>query len=621
MSESLYPYYERELIFIRRLAREFAERYPAAAGRLLIEGDRSADPHVERMIESFALLAGRVRAKIDDDLPEITDALLNVLYPHYLAPIPSMAVVRFELDAARGRLPKGFTIPRHSRLRTKATTGVTCRYRTGYPITLWPLKITEARLLPPPFPAGTTPTPETASILKLRFELLAGLTLDELEIEGLRLHLNGEVQFVASLYEAIFNRSLRVSLHAADRGSKVESVYLSPSEALRQVGFELDDSLLPYPRQSFLGYRLLTEFFAYPTKFLFVDLAGFAKFRGGGVGVKTFDVMIELGTLSDELEQGVNADTFLLGCAPAVNLFEQTAEPIAMNFAETEYRVLPDVANVEGTEVYRVDSVESVDPSTGRTSEYQPFYAIRHETSSDDARRFWYASRKPSRRPDDRGTDVDLTLVDLDFNPRGVNDPTLVVRTLCTNRDLPSRLRRTGDRIGFELEAAAPIQKVHCVRLPSPTLRPPARRGAYWRLISHLSLNHLSIADSEEGREAFREMLRLYDFSDPEVSKQMSTVNAMIIDSIVAISSRRVVGRVGSSPEGGGGFCRGVEVTIEFDEQKLVGTGVFLFASVIDRFLGLYASLNSFTQLVARTRENAIPLKTWPPRAGDRLLL
>src|SRR5439155_13195513 len=133
MSEALYPYYERELLFIRQLAQEFAKQYPAAAGRLLLEPTRSTDPHVERLIESFALLAGRLHHKLDDEFPELTGALLGVLYPHYLAPIPSLAVVQFELDPARGQLPQGFVIDKGSRLYTQPVHNLPCRFRTGYP--------------------------------------------------------------------------------------------------------------------------------------------------------------------------------------------------------------------------------------------------------------------------------------------------------------------------------------------------------------------------------------------------------------------------------------------------------------------------------------------------------
>jgi len=209
-------------------------------------------------------------------------------------------------------------------------------------------------------------------------------------------------------------------------------------------------------------------------------------------------------------------------------------------------------------------------------------------------------------------------LVDIDFHPGKPGNDTLVVRTTCTNRNLPDQFQRLGDQLPLRLEAAAPLTGVHCLRTPTRTLRPPMRRRAYWRLLSHLSLNHLSLSDSVEGLDALKEILRLYDFSDNKTDAHLAAVNRMLIEGIVGLSSRQVVGRVG--PAAAGGFGLGVEITA-VDEENYVGTGVFLVASVLERFLGQYTSINSFTQLVAKTKQREEPLKKWPPRAGELPLI
>jgi type VI secretion system protein ImpG len=330
------------------------------------------------------------------------------------------------------------------------------------------------------------------------------------------------------------------------------------------------------------------------------------------------EVALYLNRTVTSLEQAVDAHTFRLGCTPMVNLFEQTAEPIPLTQARYEYRVVPEVAHPQGMEVYSVDSVTSTDPATG-TTEYQPFYSFRHAPTGEAPLAFWYASRRPSLQKGDRGTEVYLNLVDLKFDPRLPADTVLVVRTTCTNRDLPARLQRAGEDLYLELEAAAPLARIRCLRGPSLPLRPPLRRGAHWRLLSHLNLNHLSISDPVEGRQALQEILRLYDFSDPDAAPQQAAVTRNVVEGITSLSSRRVVGRTGGPTASG--FCRGVEVMVELDEQKYVGTGAFLFACVLERFLALYASINSFTQLVARTRQGEGSFKKWPPRAAARPLL
>lgn len=636
MSDELLRYYERELLFFRQLADEFARQYPATADRLLLgEGARSTDPHVERLIQSFALLAGRIHHKLDDEFPELTDALLAVLYPHYLAPIPSMAVVQFDLDAARSQLPGGFPVPRHSALHTQALEylpgkRLACRYRTGYPLTLWPVAVTAARLQPRPFDdLGLVTSPSTArAALRLELTCQGEIPFHGLALDRLRLHLLGEGPIVADLYELIFNHTLTVAFRPLDRDSRAAPFTLLPQECLSQVGFGPDEGLLPYPPQSFAGYRLLTEFFSFPAKFWFVDLGGWPRARAAGFE-RRVEVILFLDRSIPEVEQAVDAGTFRLGCAPVVNLFEQQiAEPISLNRTRFEYRVAPDYAHDRGLEVYSIDAVSSDDPASGLTTEYQPFYSFRHGAAP--SRSFWYASRHPAVGSDNRSTEVYLNFVDLDYNPHLPSAPAVMVKTTCLNGDLLlNKLRQSGEGMVFEPEWVAPLSAIRCVRRPTPTLRPPLRRGAFWRLLGHLNLNHLSLARDEtrngepveqvEGRQALQEILSLYDFSDPASGTHQSAIMRQFIEGVLSLRTRRVVGRTGGPTASG--FARGLEVTIEFDEKKYIGTGAFLFACVLERFLGLYASINSFTQMVARTRQREGEIKRWPPRAGEQTLL
>jgi type VI secretion system protein ImpG len=637
MSDDLLRYYERELLFIRQLAEEFGRQYPGTANRLLLEPNRSADPHVERLIQSFALLAGRVHHKLDDEFPELTDALLSVLYPHYLAPVPSMAVVEFELDAARTQLPDGFSIPRHSALQTppieyQPGKRLACRFRTGYDVTLWPVGVTAARLQPRPFDElGPISAPIGArAALRIELSCQGEVPFKGLSLDKLRFHLNGDGPVIAPLYELIFNHTLAVAFRPLDsspEGAPATPFTLTPDECLGQVGFGPDEGLLPYPRQSFNGYRLITEFFAFSAKFWFLDLGGWRRARASHF-FRRAEVILFLDQSVPDLEQAVDPGTFRLGCAPIVNLFEQQiSEPILLNRARYDYPIVPDYAHARGLEVYSVDSVTSDDPSTGLATEYQPFYSFRH--GGAPSRSFWYASRRPLVGSDNRATEVYLSFVDLDYDPRLPSEPAILVKTTCLNGDpVLRRLRQSGEGVAFEPQWVAPLSAVRCLRRPTPTLRPPSRRGAFWRLLGHLNLNHLSVAREEvpgesveqpEGRLALQEILSLYDFSDPAAGEHQSAVTRQLIDGILSVKARRVVGRTGGPTASG--FARGVEVTVEFDEQKYVGTGAFLFACVLERFLGLYVSINSFTRMVARTRQREGDVKRWPPRAGEQTLV
>jgi type VI secretion system protein ImpG len=302
-----------------------------------------------------------------------------------------------------------------------------------------------------------------------------------------------------------------------------------------------------------------------------------------------------------------------------VNLFELTAEPIPLTMTRGEYRVVPDVAHPLGYEVYSIDDVTGVEPSAGVNVKYRPFYSVNHFEGRGEQEAFWYATRKASTRENDRGTEIDLQLVNRNWSPTMPAVSTLVVDATCTNRNLPAVLMRAGDRLRMDLEMAAPVAAIRCVRTPTLPLRPPRRKGAHWRLMSHLTLNHLTIAEGEEGRLALQELLRLYDFSDAAASAQLADVNRLLVDGLVGLSSRRVVGRVDDPLASG--FCRGTEIAINFDEEKYVGTGAFLFASVLERFFAMYSSINSFTQLVARSRDGKGLIKAWPPRAGVKPLV
>jgi type VI secretion system protein ImpG len=604
MRDELLAYYERELTFVRRMAAGFAEKYPKIAGRLLLEPGKSEDPHVERLIESFAFLAARIHLKVDDEFPEITESVLQILYPHYLAPIPSMSIVQFALDPEQGKLSTGYTIERHRRLYSRPSRDTTCKFRTCYPVTLWPIELQAVRV-DAPGPVGASGKPAPAA-LTLTLRAFRDIRLSALEIDQLRFFLNGESQLVHRLYEIVFRHCTGVEL----RRPGGPSVPLGLS-ALAEVGFNKDEGMLPYSNRSFLGYRLIQEYFHFPEKFLFFEINGLSALRKGG-----FDGEVSIVLLLDEpprLEQKLEPQNFRLGCTPVVNLFEQTAEPIRLDHAHTEYRVVPDVRRQRTSEVYTVDGVTSLSPSTGQSVPFQPFYSFKHSFERQQQQTFWHATRRLSGRKDDPGTEVYLTLVDLNFRPTRPPTDVITVAVTCTNRDLPGMLPFGELEGDFDLEGAAPVRRITCLIKPTRTVRPPLRDGAQWRLISHLSLNFLSAVEggADGDPEVLQEILKLYDFSDSAAVQQQ-------ILGLTNVMSRQVWRRIRTGR--GSGFVRGIEATLEFDEMRYVGTGVYLFSSVLEKFLGLYVSINSFSEMIASTKQRGM-LKRWPPRSGLQPLL
>jgi type VI secretion system protein ImpG len=431
------------------------------------------------------------------------------------------------------------------------------------------------------------------------------MTFSKLAPDRLRFYLRG--QQVLSLYELILNNTVSVAL--ADSATDPSPIILRP-DCIQPVGFGTTEGMLPYPARSFVGYRLLTEYFTFPEKFLFFDLTQLSA-KMLLEAKNKLDVFIYLNKTLTDLERGLTAEFFALGCTPIVNLFRQRAEPIHLTRSISEYRVVPDARRPGVTEVYSVDSVVATAPD-GTEAPFLPFYSVKHAAAARSQRTFWYPSRRAAGDRD-RGSEVFLSLVDLDFNPSVPADTILSVDTTCLNRDLPSRLPYGGGHPYLQLvEPLAGVASMQCVTPTTPTIRPPMRNRALWRLISHLSLNHLSVSHDDIGDDAMREILKLYDFRD-------SSETRAAIDSLLEIRSRRSTARAPNSEMGA--FCRGLDVEMVFDEQRFVSGGLYLLAAVLERFLALYGSINSFTRLTVRLQGRPGILRRWSPRAGEQELL
>jgi type VI secretion system protein ImpG len=610
MRDDLLDYYERELTYIRKMAIQFATKYPKIASRLQLEPDDCTDPHVERILEGFSFLAARIHLKIDDDFPEITEALMSVVYPQFVRPIPSMSIVEFQLDQDKGKVTTGFPIARGSTLYSKPVNGIPCKFRTCYDTTLWPLNVTAAEWKTPDRLQPIIPGANAAAALRLELQSMPDVALAKLGANSLRFYLNGESSVVNTLYELLCANLVKIVVRDPSRGSRVSPVTL-PASALKAVGFEEDEGVLPYSSRSFLGYRLLQEYFTFPEKFLFLDLNGLDEVWPTGFKERAELIFLISNFEPDyqqRMELGVSSRTFRLGCCPIINLFEQTGEPILLSQRKHEYPIVPDVRRPNGVEVFSVDEVAILNPQTREIINFEPFYSFRHGREKQDT--FWLATRRPSLRPHDEGTEVYLSLCDLTQRPLYPDSDSLTVRLTCTNRDLPARLPFGNEDGDFELETNASLKRIIALHKPTAPIRPPMGKSVMWRLISQLSLNYLSLV--ENGVEALQHILELYNFTDSPVGRK-------IIGGLVEVKSERHFARVVSDTEIS--FARGTRVKLLLDEEQFVGNGVYLFASVMESFLGLYCTLNSFSQLVVTTKQRKETLREWPPRAGRKVLM
>ena len=613
MRDELLLYYERELDYLRKSAAQFAEKYPKVASRLVLEPTKCEDPHVERLLEAFAFLAARIHLKLDDDFPEISEGLLSVVYPQLVRPIPSMSVVEFQLDPEKGKLSSGLKIDRETSLFSKPISGIPCTFRTCYDTTLWPITVSAAELRPPSQLKPPVKTSDSAWAIRLELKCAKDVSFSALKPDKLRFYLDGESGLVNIVYELLFSQLNRIQIRDLTPGSRLAPVFL-PASALHPVGFEPDEGMVAYPSSSFSGHRLLLEYFAFPEKFLFVDLTGLEAVTNAGFkdGIEVIFLLSEIEGSGrvQRLELELSKKTFKLGCTPVVNLFTQVAEPIQLTQRRSEYQVVPDVRRPYSIEIYSVDEVTAMNTANQKISTFEPFYSLRHSSRRDDRSCFWLARRRQSARPNDDGTDVSLSLLDLSMSNVDPNATVLSVRTTCTNRDLPSRLPFGNQDSDFEMEGAAAMKRIVALSKPTPPVRPPLGKGVLWRLVSHLSLNYLSLVD--EGKDALQEILRLYDVGRTAYSQN-------VIQSIMDVRCGKHFARLVS--EQGVCFARGLRIDLEIDEDQFAGGGAFLFAAVLDRFLGLSASLNSFTQLNVTSPQRKEGLHQWEPRSGRRVLV
>lgn len=615
MREQMLEYYERELTYLRQMGAEFARKYPKVAGRLLLDAERAEDPHVGRLLESFAFMAARVHKRIDDDFPEICEALARIIHPGYLRPVPSMTIVECLPDPAQGKKTAGLRIPRGTQIVSKNTVdGLPCRFRTAYDVDLWPFSVTQAEWRQPERmqrPPRSSSNRAAAAAVRLRLRCQRDVLFSGLPISTLRFHLAGESSVVYSLYELLNEKCFEIQLR--DPSDEKKLIVLEPAQ-MRMIGFASDECVLPFVRRSMDGHRLLQEYFALPEKFLFFDLTGLEALAQGGFGEEAEIVFLFSGFERNErqqvLELGVNERTFRLSCTPAINLFEQSCEPILLSQTRHEYTVIPDNRHALMMEVFSVEEVVATNPRLRQSVVLEPMYAYRHHTRKRDDLAFWVATRRMNELGEQDPSTLSISVVDLMGSFTHPEADVLMVRALCSNFNLPVRFQFGSETGDFDVPGYAAAKTVTALRRPTATQEPPHGRENLWRLISLLSLNYLSL--SEEGRPAMQEILRLHNMNDSQAAEnQVAALTHMHSEPGFAL----VNSEYGLAP------ARGTKVEMEFDEQQFTGSGVYLFAALLDRFLGGYASLNSFSQLTVRTNQRKEILGKWPPRAGTQALL
>jgi type VI secretion system protein ImpG len=620
MDARFLDYYNRELRHLREMGGEFAKQFPKVAGRLGLDAFECADPYVERLLEGFAFLAARVQLKIDSEFPGFTEQLLEMVCPHYLPSTPSMAVVQLSPSYKQGSLSSGVVVPRNTVLRSNAGRGryTACEYRTSQDVRLWPVSITSithttalSDLRELKVPGRRAPK----SSLRIRLKTENGVPFQKLPLDRLPLFVRGNEPASMRLYELVLSGAVASAVRAPDRSWEV----WTRGAPVERRGFDDREALLPYGPRSFGGYRLLHEYFALPSRFLFFDVAGLAEGVSRAEGTE-LELVIVLDRHDPLVESSVTAKSVLPFCTPAVNLFPRKADRIHLTNGEPEYHVIADRTRPLDLEVHSITDVVGYGASSDAQQRFSPFYACTERLDPRSGGGSFYTVHRRKKVAGTAaantnqtgyfGSELFVSLVDGEHGPYRPSLRQLAVDTLCTNRDLPLQMSVGQGRTDFAIDTGAPVESVRVVAGPSPPRESNAWGETTWRLISHLSVNYLPLGDATDDRGAgtLRELLALYsDLGDAHTRRQ--------IDGVRGLRTASVVRRV--HPGGAAAFARGLEVTLECDETAFEGSSVFLLGAVLEEFFARYASINSFSETVLRSSQRG-EIMRWPSRAGRR---
>jgi type VI secretion system protein ImpG len=618
MDPRLLTYYNQELRYLREMGSEFAREFPKIASRLGMEGLEVADPYVERLLEGSAFLAARVQLKLDAEFPQFARRLLDMVYPNFLAPVPSMTVVQFAPSNDPG-LARGHKIPRGQSLIAPSTAlgDTCCEFRTAQPVTLTPLTVAGAEcfLNASDLSLSSLPLRERPrGGVRLKLQLPAGLPFASLPLDTLRFYLAGLPDVAMRLHELLLSSCIGVLAGPAGSGSER---LLLPGAVVRPVGYADDEAMLPVTKRGLSGTRLLQEYFAFPQRFLFLDVCGLSA-AFAACQRSEFELVFLFSRPATGLERVVEASNFALHCTPAINLFERRTDRAHLGDDRTEFHVVPMRTAPLDYEVFDLTRVVGYG-NDGSEIEFHPMFAAP-QGAAPGTTAFFSADREPrlvsqrERKDGPRsgyvGTEVFVSLVDPNEAPYAESVTQLAVVARCTNRDLPLFLPLGGAAGDFTLEAAAPVLSIRALAGPTRPHSALREGPVAWRLLNLLSLNYLSLldTDADEGACVLRELVGLFAHTADAGLKHQ-------VDGLRHVTVRPIVRR--HPMPGPIAFGRGLDIGLTVDELAFEGGSAFLFGAALHHYLARHASMNSFVQTTLNSLTRG-EIMRWIPHSGAR---
>ena len=649
MDSRLLKIYNDELFYIREMGKLFAESNPGVASQLDLGKDTCADPYVERLLEGFAFLTARVQLQYQEEYPNFTQHLLEIIYPGYLSPTPSMTIIEFDADEDGALSIEGAEVRKQSKILTPEIPErkTSCEYRTAHSIKLWPIKVEEAHyIVAGDLDKSITKVAQsdiatnTKSAIHIKLKTTVAEKLNQFtDMEEIVFYINGSENIPGNLYENLLGNCLGIIAQAPSNAL----THSFKNEHIESMGFEDENALLSTKNSSFQGYRILKEYFSFSERFMFIKLSKL-KYILSQFNTNEIDLYFMLDEINHNLTNKVDKSNFKLHCAPAINLFKRTADRVhltkdvrkkttekkSLSHYMPGHPVIVDKTQSRNYEVHSIKRVSGVGSFEKGSQDFQPFYSLNNETINNKTQRFYTQTRKPELKPAHvkekyNAHDVYISLSDEKTHlPYSGDVNELSVEVMCTNRGLPLFLgsqRTSLNIIGQSLPLKADGVK-NITRFTSP--QPAHSYGEHsWRLISQLSLNYLSLTDKSNSKEnvnTLKEMLRLHipAFAPSDSGKSKYIIENQINRGIHDLETKQIVRQL--IIEGRAAYARGLEITVTLEEEAFEGGSAFLFGAVLEQFFAKYVSINSFTQTIIKTIEREEIMK-WPIRTGKSPIL
>lgn len=608
--DTLLPYYEQELSLFVKQSQAFAAAYPKVAGRLMMTGESVEDPHVERLIQAFSLISARIHKKLDDGYEDFTSALFEVLYPSYLKPFPSCSIASFEHGMKLHQLTDSITADRGTMLSTQTYHGVSCRFKTAYPVQLLPLQLSRLEFK---ISSAEETYQYTNASLKFHFSILSeGFNKEKFFQQPLRLFLDAPPFSVARLRDTILDQATVVRVGSSQ---KAMSQITNP---FSMVGFLPQDSLLPLEDHSHHAYRLICEYFSFSEKFNFLDL-DLAQLRHV-IQSNTKDFVVEMRFRLDVNESKyikafsqLNEKNIKLFCTPVINLFDKPAEPIKITHKQKQYHVVGDIHHPRFYEIYAIKRLSVIREENNKVQSLQevaPFFSMNH--AGEQRQKYYYhISRDQDSEVMDSGYDYQITLVDQAFDPSSVQADYLSMDISCTNRQLPSLIPYGLPNGDLEQDNNGPFRQVRFLRKPTQSYRFNHAKDGRWRVISHLSLNTLALSDAEDVN-FLKEALTLYELPH-------TAYNLKQIEGIKSIQFSPATSMIPANPYPL--FIRGIEIKVAIDSESFIGTGMQLIGQLLSHIFSLRVNLNNFVKVILIEASTGQELLACPALNGFRKIV